>query len=214
MRKLIALLVIGSLAACGGDGDSSLVPPPTACSAATEKEFVYDAMLAWSFWNDQLPQSVNLSNYATAEDLLDYLVTFRPETDTQGNPIPVFSSINTIEADQQFFEEGQDEGYGFSSRFLDPERTDWRLTRVFEESPAYQAGLRRGQQIVSLDGRSIADIQAAEGTDAVLDAGTVEFTMRNLDGSGFTVTITEDIVTIDPVPQYGLIPREGNSPVG
>ena len=215
MRKIIALLVLASLVACSGDGDGGgLVPPPTGCTATDEKQFVYDAMLAWYFWNDRLPQSVNLSNYATAEDLLDYLVTFRPQTDTQGNPIPVFSSINTIEADQQFFGEGKYEGYGFSSRFLDPERTDWRLTRVFVDSPAYRADLRRGHQIIALDGRSIADIQAAEGTDAVLDAGTVEFTMRDTTGNEYTRTISVDIVTIDPVPQYRLIPREGTSPVG
>ena len=214
MRAIIALLFLASLAACSSDGDGGgLVAPPTGCTVADEKQFVYDAMLAWYLWNDRLPQSVNLSDYATAEDLLAYLVTFRPETDTQGNPIPVFSSIRTIEADTQFFGEGKYEGYGFGPT-LGAGETDWQLDRVFEDSPAGRAGLERGQRIIALNGRSIADIQAAEGTNAVLANGSADFTMQELDGSEFTVNIVADIVTIDPVPQYGLIPREGNSPVG
>lgn len=213
MRKLIALLVVGSLTACSDGDGGSLVATPTTCTAATEKEYVLDAMRAWYFWNDRLPQSVNLSNYDTAEDLLAYLVTFRPETDSQGNEIPVFSSIRLTADDEAFFGEGQYEGYGFGP-VLGAGEIDWQIERVFVDSPAYRAGLRRGQRIIALDGRSIADIQAAEGTSAVLDAGTVDFTMQNLDNSEFTVTITEDIVTIDPVPQWRLIDREGNSPVG
>jgi C-terminal processing protease CtpA/Prc len=214
MRAFLILLVTVFLTACGDDGDGGgLLPPPTSCGAEDQKQFVYDAMLGWYLWNDSLPQSVNLSNYATAEDLLDYLVTFRPATDSQGNPIGRFSFITTTEADQQFYGEGRYEGYGFSP-VLGAGETDWQIKRVFEDSPSFRAGMERGQRIIALDGRSIAEIQAAEGTSAVLDAGTADFTLQNLDGSEFTVTITEDIVTIDPVPQWGLIDRPGNSPVG
>jgi C-terminal processing protease CtpA/Prc len=64
-----------------------------------------------------------------------------------------------------------------------------------------------------LDGRLIADIEAAEGVEAVLDGSSIEFRMQELDGSEFTATIQEDIVTIDPVPQHRVIDNDG-SPVG
>jgi C-terminal processing protease CtpA/Prc len=88
------------------------------------------------------------------------------------------------------------------------------LSRVFVDSPAGRAGLARGQTIVALDGRSIADIQAAEGVSAVLDNDVVEFTMRPLAGPDFSVTLTKDIVTIDPLPQWRIIDGSGGRKIG
>ena len=94
-----------------------------------------------------------------------------------------------------------------------------RLTRVFFDSPANRAGLARGQQILALNGRTVADIVAAEGAAGVIalfDLSPLEFTMREVDGSEFTVEITKDIVTIDPVPQSRVITdaKGARPPVG
>ena len=110
------------------------------------------------------------------------------------------------------FGEGQFEGFGFSSRFV--ASGDLRLTRVFTDSPANAAGLARGQRILELNGRTIAAIEAAEGVNAVLGTTPLDFTMRRPDGSEFTVTIAQDIVTIDPVPQFRIIPVQGTPGVG
>jgi hypothetical protein len=74
---------------------------------------------------------------------------------------------------------------------------------------------------VALNGRTIAEIQAAEGVNAVFDQSPLDFTMRpvggNPDGSDdFTTTITQDIVTIDPVPQARIItdPNGVRPPIG
>ncbi len=179
-------------------------------------------MRAWYFWNDLLPAQVDTTQFATPEDLLAFLTTFSPDLtpeDGIDNPVDRFSFINTAAADQAFFGEGKFEGFGFSSRFV--AENDLRLTRVFFDSPANRGGLARGQQIVALDGRTIAEIQANEGINAVFDLPTLDFTMRpvggNPDGSeDFTTTITQDIVTIDPVPQARVItdPNGVRPPVG
>ena len=105
-------------------------------------------------------------------------------------------------------DDASDPAEGRSSRF---EAVDiLRLTRVFADSPAARAGFERGQQIVALDGRSIAEIEAAEGVDAVLESPSVEFTIRNLDDSEFTVSVAQGVVTIDPVPQYRVIDNNGS----
>lgn len=199
-RTLLPLLAF--LAACGAmddDGDSAAAD----CSIAGQKQFVLDAMRDVYFWNTLLPANVNLATFAGPDELLAYLVSFQP--------LDEFSYINTAEADSQFFGAGQYLGFGFGIRFVAAD--DMRITRVFDSSPAAPAGFARGQQILALDGRSIAEIEAAEGVDAVLSQSTVAFSLRNLDGSEFDVAITQDVVTIDPLPQWRVIDTPGG-PVG
>lgn len=211
MRKIIVLLAAAILTACGGGGSSVPQTGSAECTNTAQKQFVLDAMNDWYLWNNLLPGSVNIDNYATPEDLLAFLTTFSPD-DGSGNPIDRFSFINSAAADAAFFGEGQFEGFGFSSRFIATD--DLRLTRVFSASPANAGGLARGQRILELNGRTIAEIEAAEGVNAVFATTPVDFTMEEPGGNVFTVAIDKDIVTIDPVPQFRIIPLAGTPGVG
>ena len=214
MRKILAILSALSLVACGASffGNDNQQGGPVSCTNTGQKDFVLTAMQDWYLWNDLLPNNVNVDDYATPEDLLAYLTTFSPDDGT-GQPIDVFSFINSAEADAQFFGEGTFEGFGFSWRFVAAD--DVRLSRVFSGSPAAMGGLARGQRIVALDGRTVAEIEAAEGMNAAFDADPLEFTMRETDGvTEFTVTIAKDIVTIDPVPQSRIIDAGAGHMVG
>ena len=225
MRIPIIILSALLIAACSSSDGSDQAPPVAACSLEGQKQFVLDNMRAWYFWNDLLPADVDTSQFATPEELLAFLTTFSPDItpdDGIDNPVDRFSFINTAAADQAFFGEGKFEGFGFSSRFV--AENDLRLTRVFADSPAARANpgpLARGQRIVALNGRTIAEIQANEGVSAVFDLSPLEFTMRPVggkpDGSDdFTTTIAQDIVTIDPVPNTRVIadPAGVRPPVG
>ncbi len=213
MRKLWVVLVAALLAACGGGGGSGLAPgladPPDGgdvgdCSIDDQKQFVLEAMRFWYFWNTSLPADVNLGSFATPDEVLSFLASFSP------NGVDRFSFLTTAAADQAFFGEGQFEGYGFGSRFEADD--DLRITRVFSGSPADNAGFERGQRILSLNGTSIADL-GPSGFDAALAAPPVEFAIRNLDDSEFTVSVNTATVTIDPVPQYRIINNNG-TPTG
>jgi len=217
MRGLLSIFVVFGLAACSsGGGDDTPQVGTAECEVDGQKQFVLDNLYAWYLWNDMLPPNIDIANYATPEELI-FEVTreFGPQ-DMDGNPIDLFSSINTIVADAQFFGEGKYEGFGFSFDFLASD--DLRLTRVFTDSPAYVAepgpGLRRGHRILSLNGRSIAEIEANEGVSAVFAEATVTFEMRPVTGSDYTVSITQDIVTIDPVPRTRIIPNASGGNVG
>jgi hypothetical protein len=208
MRRilLLAALALGACTSDNGDG-----APIASCSIDGQKRFVVDAMRDWYFWNDRLPASVDISQFATPDDVLDHLSSFSPP-DANGEPVDRFSFINSAQADQEFFGAGRFGGFGFSSRFVSD--GDLRLTRVFVDSPAWRAGLRRGQRILELDGRTIADIQAAEGIGTVLGTETLTFTMREVNGGEFSVSITRGTVTIDPVPQFRIIDAGGGRNVG
>ena len=206
MRRLIPLFALLTLGACSSDGSGE-----ASCSIEGQKQFVVDAMREWYFWNNRLPASVDITRFATPDEVLDHLASFSPD-DGSGQPVDRFSFINSARADQEFFGEGRFGGFGFGFRFVADD--DLRLTRVFVDSPAYRAGLRRGQRILALDGRTIAEIQAAEGVSTVLDADALAFAMREVGGNEFTVTITRGTVTIDPVPQFRIIDSADGRSVG
>jgi C-terminal processing protease CtpA/Prc len=204
MRTLISLLSLACLAACSyssGDDNDNLY----SCSNKDQMRFVRDAAKDWYLWNALLPDTVRVSDFNSPEELLASLIQVQPLDD--------FSYIGSAAADAAFFGAGQYLGFGFSWRRVATD--DIRLTRVFDSSPAAMAGFSRGQRIVALDGRSIAEIEAAEGVDAALDAATLDFTLRAADGvTEFTVTVAKDIVTINPVPRWEIIPTAAGTAVG
>ncbi len=219
MRNLLVLLSIVALAAC--DGDSSISGPgPGAevgeCSNDGQKQFVLDNLYAWYLWNDLLPTDLSIDDYASPEQLVAEVTTTYGPQNADGNPIDLFSSVGSLQADTQFFGEGRFEGFGFSWRFVDPARTEFRITRVFSGSPAAVGGLDRGQRLLSLNGRTIEQIETAEGVSAVFASNdTLTFEMERVDLSIFSSSITKDVVTIDPVPQWRLIDQgPGVPPVG
>ncbi len=215
MRKLIILLAMASLSftACSSDGSGPAGPTtPAACSIDGQKAYVLDALYYWYLWNDLLPPNLNIADYASPEQLvIEVTETFGPQK-PGGGPLDVFSGVGSLVADQQFFGEGKYEGFGFSWFF---EGADMRFSQVFVDSPANAAGFSRGQTVLRIDGRTIADISANEGIPAALNFDTVEFEIQNLDTSTFTVSVTKDIVTIDPIPQFRIIDMgPGEPPVG
>lgn len=218
MRNIFLVLCFATLVACSGDSSISGPPPADtgACSNDGQKQFVLDNLYTWYLWNDLLPTDLSIDDYATPEVLVQQVTTTYGPQDSNGNPIDLFSSVGSLQADTQFFGEGRFEGFGFSWRFDDPANTEFRLTRVFSGSPAAIGGLDRGQRVLSLNGRTIAEIEAAEGVGSVFSANdTLDFEMERVDATVFTVSITKDIVTIDPIPQWRLIDMgAGVPPVG
>ncbi|NQV86630.1 MAG: hypothetical protein HQ492_06090 [Woeseiaceae bacterium] len=216
MRKLICLVAFAGLTACGGS-DGGLTGPQTgtaACSNDGQKQFVLDQLYAWYLWNDLLPAGINIADYASPEELVTQVTLQLGPQDASGDSLDLFSSVGSLEADAQFFGEGKFEGFGFSWRFVDQAQSDFRITRTFEGSPADIGGLARGQQVLSLNSRTIADIQANEGVSAFFAANdTISFEVQPLVGSPLP-PITKAIVTIDPIPQWEVIDAGGGRNVG
>ena len=213
MRNLITLFALVSLAACGG---SDLAGPvePTSCSNDGQKQFVLDNLYAWYLWNDMLPAALSIADYASPEELATQVTrTFGPQKADGSGPLDRFSSVGALQADQQYYGEGKYEGFGFSWRV---ENDEMFFTRVFVDSPANTVGgFSRGQTVLSIDGRTIPDITANEGVTAALNNPTVQFEIQNLDTSTFSVSVTKDIVTINPIPQRRIIDMgPGVPPVG
>ena len=211
MRKLICLIAFAGLTACGGGASDG-----TVCSNDEQKQYVLDALYDWYLWNDLLPANISIADYSSPEDLVFRVTTELGPKDSTGDPIDYFSSVGSAVADAQFFGEGKFEGFGFSWRFVDQAQTDFRITRKFAGSPAALGGLERGQQVLTLNSRSVADIATNEGIGAFFDANaSVDFEVQPVDGVAFsTGPINKAVVTIPPIPQWDVIPAAGGRSVG
>ena len=79
---------------------------------------------------------------------------------------------------------------------------------MFPGSPAEGAGFARGQEIIAVNGETVAVLGAAGLADAFgpSDVGVQRtFVIRRQDASEYEVTVTKAEVTTDPVPQYRII---------
>ncbi len=192
MCGVVCLTVLSGCSGGGADNDNAAPAPLAACSAAGQKQFVLDVMEELYFWRSELP-SVDPNDFASAEALLAALV-FRP--------LDRFSTIVVEEEFRALLEAGEFVGLGL--RFQPMSNDPLRIAQVFAGSPAAQAGLERGDSIVEIDGRTIAEINAAEGVGAVLgprDVG-VQVSLNIVDSSGVesNVMLTHAVVMIDPLP--------------
>lgn len=201
---LVCLLSAVLMSGCGG-GSSGGSSSPAACSPAGQKQTVLEVMQDIYLYNDQLPD-LNLEDFPTPEALLEALIV---------NPPDRFSSIGSAAAEQMFFGAGQFIGFGLTSALVASD--DLRVADVFEGSPAHTAGLERGYRILTIDGRTIAEINAAEGVDAAFgpdEIGVqVDLGVADRQGAEFDLTVTKAVVTIPPVP-IATVFDVGGEPTG
>lgn len=209
------------IAGCGGGGGGgeSGAAAAVPCSEAARKDFVYSVARDWYLFPELLPASVNLAEFATAEELLDHLTATARE---QGKD-RYFSYLTTREADNTVLGEGEFIGFGFRMRNEAGDRPF--ILDVYEPSPAAAGGLERGDEIVAVDSGSgfvlVSDIVATGGnvSDALGPSEVgVQRSLRLLrDGFTREVSLTKGTVTIDPVPDsFGVrvLPLAGTTGVG
>jgi C-terminal peptidase prc len=189
MRLLTAVAVL----VCG------LAAPPPAiaqsgprnCARLTQNMFVRDVLDEYYLWYHELPR-VNPSNYASPEAYLE-AVRYRPLDET-------FSYITSRAANDAFYGESQFVGFGFSTQTTGEEM---RILQVFAESPASEAGLGRGDHILEINGRSVAQLIESGEIGTAFGASepgvTASVLFRSRGGDERRVSMTKRVVTIPTV---------------
>ncbi|MDX1706247.1 S41 family peptidase [Pseudidiomarina sp.] len=207
-RLVIALSASVVLAGCGGGGSDPAGGGDGGiggfCSAANEKEQFLTYMRDDYFWYEDIPTTVNLDNYSTVYDLLEGI---RSEVDR-------FSFILTEEEYQSRFVQAEFIGFGFSARVID---TTVFINYVFDGSPADNAGLRRSDELLAIDGVPVSTLlQQGEYSDALgpsEEGIAVELTWRRQDGTEFTDVLTKTVVDTNTVLATDTL-NFGNQRVG
>ena len=200
------------LAACGGGGGDAGTPPPLSCSVAGQQDWLQTYMNDSYFWYRLSPKPAP-TGFATVAGYFDALL-YRGGDLIPGDatgarwPSDSYSGFQTTESFNRFFGDGQTLGYGAAVAGLEvtqptPQPAQPLLVRYIEPlSPAAAAGLVRGERVMSLNGRSAADIIAANDFSALtpnLAGDRLTLVVRNAAGVDRTVIVTAAVFSLTPV---------------
>jgi C-terminal processing protease CtpA/Prc len=197
MRRDLLALLLGALLLPGCGGNSPTDPSSSGtdgqCSTLGQVTFVRDTLQNIYFWYQQLPNP-DPAGFSSPEAYLE-AVRYKP-LDTS------FSYIANKAESEAFFSESQFIGIGLSSQQTGT--SELRIAQVFPQSPASEAGLARGDLVLTINGRAVSDLLRTGEIDSVFgpsQAGVVvNMTWRTLDaGDTRSATMTKRAVTIPTV---------------
>lgn len=198
----------------------------TTTTSATRLELTLDSIYLYAqqiyYWSDDLPDYETFAprSYSANSDNLDnfyeelYALSqyaINPETNKSyeylaGYSFPKYSFIEENEnaggrvaATQVSYLDGTDDDYGFALTAIAAD--DIRVRYVVTGSTAYKAGLRRGDRLVEVEGKTVradsqSDINLIVGA---FDEATFNLTIEKTDGSEVETTLVKATYTFDPV---------------
>lgn len=193
--------------------------PPVAsdsCGVESQQAFVLAVAEDWYLWYDEMA-SVDADDFDTAAAYLAAL-TAPLAADSRD---PGFSYLTTVAEDEANFTSGAFVGFGF--RFAIDDDGRYFISDAFEGAPAFQAGFRRGAQMLAVDsGDGYVTMQDYEEQGATLDTvfgDSIEglergFRMR-IDGETLEFIVAKDELDVPPLASAPrALQRPGLPPVG
>jgi C-terminal peptidase prc len=176
--------------------------PPTSCGTTAQNIWVRDQLNTYYYWYQFMPAGVNPASFNSPESYLE-AVRYRPIDNT-------FSFITSAASNDAFYSDSQFIGYGFGNQTTS---TEIRVLQVYDDSPASEAGLSRGDRITSVNGRSvpamIADgtIGGAFGAAEIGVATTIEWETQA--GARRNARMVKRLVTIPTVSLTSVVDIDG-----
>jgi C-terminal processing protease CtpA/Prc len=174
----------------GGDGD---------CSVNYQNHTLYDIMQEYYLWYQEIDSGLDVSGFDSPEQLLDFL---------RYDQYDRFSYITDAAEFDSLYNEGQYLGYGFSYLKLDAEGRVW-VRFIYDDSPAGRAGLQRGDEILSIDGRLVSDIIDADEWSGIFgpdeEGYPLELIVRKADDSTTTLNLQKAVVNVNTVLYHSVI---------
>jgi carboxyl-terminal processing protease len=167
------------------------------CSALGKNSLVRDTLRDIYLWYRQLPD-LDPTLAASPEAYLE-AVRYRPLDSS-------FSYVTDRVSNDALYSDSQAVAFGFLTRLVSED--DYRVVLVYSESPAAAAGLARGDRILAVGGRTVAELIATGELGSAFGPAEVGYStdvrLRALDGSERAVTLAKQWVTIPTVSNTRL----------
>jgi carboxyl-terminal processing protease len=197
-RGIVVLLALG---ATGCPALNQGPQSPSECTTAGQNTFVQDTMKDIYLWYDKMP-NVDAKSYDSPEALLEAI---RYKTlDTH------FSFISSKAEDAAYYSDSKFIGMGFGTEQTSP--TELRLAQVFPDSPASDARLARGDFLITVNGKAVADMLKAGAVDfgASQIGVQVQLEWRSPGGQSHSAMLTKREVTIPTVSVAEVYPTRSH----
>lgn len=200
--------LLAALAGCGGGG--SAPPPASSCSIDDQKSWLRAYLWDWYLWFGTSPNPV-ASTYETVERYF-YALLFQGDSSV---PADRWSYVSQSESFEMFFEQGKTLGYGIFVNGLEG-KLPLRVRFVEPLSPAALQGLKRGDEILSLNGVSAQDLLVTGDFSALMPGKSGESVTLTFQRSGVTSTVAlrAENYSLTPVPAASVLTSPKGSKVG
>jgi carboxyl-terminal processing protease len=223
-RAALTLLPL-ALAACGGGGGGDDgTATPLSCSVAARQEWLRDYMDSWYYWYALSPKP-SPAGFASVESYFDALVYGGgdpiPGAAGQTWPADRYSNFDTTESFNRFYGDGRTLGYGVAVNGLEAVASG--ATRLFVRyvepaSPAVvTGGLVRGDEILAINGTSVAGLIAQDDFDALTPAragDVLQLTVRRSTGATESIVLTARVYDLTPVQSGQVVATPNGRRVG
>ena len=192
---MAAVLLAIALSSCGG-GSSTPAAGSAQCDLDSQKNWLRSHMLDSYFWSGASPNPEPAA-YDTLQKYFDAL----RYSGAGAVPADRWSYISDSASYNRFFGEGRTLGYGLFVNGLELQ-LPLKVRFIEAQSPAAAQGLVRGDVILAINGRSAADIVAANDFNVLSPAkegDTLTVQVATAAGSR-TLTLTATTYALTPVP--------------
>lgn len=221
MKRIVFLLLLGAgvtgtfLVGCKRDTMPQLERP---ARGNTQEDLLKDSVYIYThlfyLWQEDLPDRFETRSYNSAEAVLEALKSYA--RNPQGDPYDRFSFLDrtgTVEAEIQ---QGMAGSLGFDVRYHSD--TELYVKKVDPQSPAHAAGIKRGWQVLTINGNSdlaLSSMQRDNFTflfDA-LDGAAISLVLQEPDGNKVSVDLSKEQYQIQPILAHRIY-TAGDKQVG
>lgn len=220
MKKILLLLpLLILLYSCpnGGSNNDTLIPetpnPPAEgepqivvqdntiwyfFNFSTDNEFAYGLMDEMYLWHEDLPALTrDVNSYTEPQHIFNELKNEKDD----------WSFILTLE-DYNGWINGESKGYGLSFDVLEVGSNDYeiRITTLQQDSDFYKQGVRRGDEILSIDGYTVSQLLAdVDLVDTIWNANSAEFVINRSQGGEITLDIAKRTIKSTTVDKRAIL---------